>query len=186
MMSSTTNTYFIVHDVNNSLKFQDLRLGKIIQRDDEGSDEWTIKTIPSKPVIVPHARSEPDSIPQVWHPPYSRVWGFWGYSRSRAQKLLFQRSQSGLQDQRSQSQCRSAVSTFSLLVPGLLIFHVIHVIVIVVVISSLSVVKSLLYATLNPNDRLSECYKMGRRSIQDCLFYSTSNFQPCSMGPDDL
>lgn len=142
------------------------------------------QTIPSKPVIVPHARSEPDSIPQVWHPPYSRVWGFWGYSRSRAQKLLFQRSQSGLQDQRSQSQCRSAVSTFSLLVPGLLIFHVIHVTVTVVVIPSLSVDKSLLYSTLNPNDRLSECLNLVRRSTHDCLFYSTPNFQLCLMGPD--
>ena len=122
MTSSTTHTYFrwarndyLVHDVNNPFKFQDLRLGEIIQRDNKGSDEWTIKrSHPNQLSFVPHAHSEPDSIPQVWLPTYSRVWGFWGYSRSRAQKLLFQRSQSGLQDQRSQSQCRSAVSTFFL------------------------------------------------------------------------
>lgn len=72
---------------------------------------------------------------------------------------------------------------FSFRVPGLLDFHVIHVTVTVVVIPSLSVVKSLLYATLNPNDRLSECHNLGRRSTQDCLFYSTPNFNRARWGP---
>lgn len=192
MTSSTTNTYCrwarndLVHDVNNPFKSQDLRLGEeIIQRDNKGSDEWTMKR--SHPNQLSYLTLIPNQIPYLrsGSQPILGFGGFGVIAAAERRSCSFREARVAYRISEVSRNVEARWVHFSFRVPGLVDFHVIHVTVTVVVIPSLSAVKSLLYGTLNPNDRLSLRVSQSGKTIHTRLSsLQHSEFQPCTMGPD--